>query len=92
MVVNLINPEVVLFVPAFIPQFGVSTSPILPQFLVLAAILASGGLLVNAAVGLAAGGRGGADDAIGAICHSAGRISAAIFTALAVRPTILQRE
>lgn len=58
LLVNLTNPKVILFVLAFLPQFVDPNRPTLPQFLVLGAMLAIGGFIVNGAVGVLAGGIG----------------------------------
>jgi len=55
LLVNLTNPKVVLFVLAFLPQFVTPDHAVLPQFLVLGAVLALGGFVVNALVGVFAG-------------------------------------
>ena len=59
LVVNLSNPKVILFVLAFVPQFVDAARPVLPQFLALGAVLALGGFVVNAAVGVFSGRVGG---------------------------------
>jgi threonine/homoserine/homoserine lactone efflux protein len=57
---NLTNPKVILFFLAFLPQFvDPARGSVLGQFLILGAIIAAGGLVVNGAVGLAAGRLGG---------------------------------
>ena len=57
---NLSNPKVILFVLAFVPQFVDPAQAMLPQFLLLGAVLAMGGFFVNAAVGMFSGRIGGA--------------------------------
>jgi threonine/homoserine/homoserine lactone efflux protein len=59
-VVNLSNPKVILFVLAFLPQFVTPARPVLPQFLALGAILAMGGFVANALVGVFSGHLGAA--------------------------------
>lgn len=56
--VNLTNPKVILFVLAFVPQFVNPDGPVFLQFLLLGGIISVGGLLVNGAVGIFAGGLG----------------------------------
>lgn len=56
--VNLTNPKYGLFVLAFLPQFADPSRPLLAQFLFYGAIMSAGGLVVNGAIGSAAGGLG----------------------------------
>ncbi len=90
MAVNLTNPKVILFVLAFVPQFIAPQRAVLPQFLVLGAVVALGGFLVNAAAGWGAGGlarraaQGGARRLLGVI-------SASIYGALALRLVLMER-
>lgn len=86
LLVNLSNPKVILFILAFVPQFVAQDRPVLPQFLVLGAVLSLGGFVVNGLAGALAGvvqsrlagGRG----------RWMPRIAAAIFTLLALRLVI----
>ncbi|MDA8584965.1 LysE family translocator [Rhodobacteraceae bacterium] len=55
LLVNLANPKVILFILAFLPQFVDPTRPVLPQFLILGAMIAAGGFFINGAVGVFAG-------------------------------------
>jgi threonine/homoserine/homoserine lactone efflux protein len=90
--VNLANPKVILFVLAFIPQFvNPAQGAILPQFLLFGTILSLGGLIVNGAVGLAAGGVAGRLMRSARFAAVLGRVSAAIFAALALRLAMMQR-
>ncbi len=91
MVVNLLNPKVILFVLAFLPQFvDPARGGILGQFLMFGLVLAVGGLLVNGGVGVFAatlrqrltGPR---------FARGLGWISAGIFTALAARLAFIER-
>ena len=92
LVVNLTNPKVILFVLAFLPQFVDPTHPVLPQFLILGAILSLGGFIVNGTVGVFAGSLGQA------LTHSPRfdlwlRIAtASVFGFLAVRLALTQRS
>ncbi|MAC80301.1 MAG: threonine transporter RhtB [Rhodobacteraceae bacterium] len=89
LLVNLSNPKVILFNLAFVPQFTDPAQPILPQFLTFAAILCTGGLLVNGLAGAVAGvakGRVG-----GRLSRWPGRISAVVFSALAIRLILQER-
>ncbi|WP_334063542.1 LysE family translocator [Limimaricola cinnabarinus] len=90
LVVNLTNPKVVLFVLAFLPQFTDPARPVLPQFLALGAVLSLGGLVVNGAVGVFAGGVGRRLAGSAAFNRWLGRLSATIFAGLALRLAFLQ--
>ncbi len=92
LVVNLMNPKVILFVLAFVPQFVVvDRGAVLAQFLIFGAILSLGGLIVNGAVGLCAGrARGWLTGATG-FQRGLGYVTAAIFSGLAVRLVFLER-
>ncbi|MGR3461735.1 MAG: LysE family translocator [Roseovarius sp.] len=92
MVVNLLNPKVILFVLAFIPQFVDPAHAILPQFLVYGLVLALGGLIINGAVGLFAGGLGRRLATSPRLARGIGLVSAGIFTALAARLALMQRS
>ena len=85
LVVNLANPKVILFVLALLPQFVDPARPVLPQFLMLGALLGAGGLAMNGLVGMTAGG-------IGRILARSRQVErvlrisvAALFASLAVR-------
>jgi len=58
LIVNLSNPKVILFILALLPQFVDPGRPILPQFLACGAVIATGGFVVNALVGVFSGGLG----------------------------------
>ena len=73
LMVNLLNPKVILFILAFLPQFVDPTRPILPQFLALGLVFSLGGLLVNGAVGLFAGRRALPDGCPGSAPRSSAR-------------------
>lgn len=93
LLVNLSNPKVILFVLAFVPQFvDPARGAVLAQFLILGAIVALGGLVVNALAGIFAHrlGRRFARRGGGASLWL-GRISAGIFAALALRLAFLQK-
>jgi threonine/homoserine/homoserine lactone efflux protein len=55
LVVNLSNPKVILFILALLPQFVDPARPVLPQFLACGAVIATGGFVVNALVGIFSG-------------------------------------
>jgi threonine/homoserine/homoserine lactone efflux protein len=83
---NLANPKVVLFFLAFVPQFitpgGWSTTS---QILLLGTVLIAVGLVMDAGIGLAAGTFASALQKRPSIQRWLQRISAAIFSGLAVR-------
>jgi threonine/homoserine/homoserine lactone efflux protein len=58
LIVNLSNPKVILFILALLPQFVDPARPVLPQFLAYGAVIATGGFVVNALVGIFSGGLG----------------------------------
>lgn len=92
MVVNLTNPKVILFVLAFLPQFiDPARGSVLAQFLILGAVIAAGGFIVNAAVGIFAGGLGRRMARSPAFSRGIGYVCAVIFSALAVRLALIQR-
>ncbi|MFX0546147.1 LysE family translocator [Roseovarius sp. S1116L3] len=91
LVVNLTNPKVILFVLAFLPQFADPARALLPQFIVMGVILGLGGLIINGAVGVFAGGLGRRVAASPRFARTLGWACAAIFTALAARLAILER-
>lgn len=92
LMVNLLNPKVILFVLAFVPQFIDPARAILPQFLACGAVLALGGFLVNGAVGLCAGGLGRRLATSPRLARGLGLVSAGIFVALAARLAFIQRS
>ena len=92
MAVNLLNPKVILFVLAFVPQFVDPARAILPQFLVFGLVLAVGGFLINGGVGVFAGTLGRRLAGSHGFARWLGRLSACIFTALALRLALLERS
>lgn len=92
MMVNLLNPKVILFVLAFVPQFVDPARAILPQFLIFGLILAVGGFVINGAVGVFAGGLGRKLATSPRFARGLGIASATIFTALAARLALMQRS
>ncbi len=91
LVVNLLNPKVILFILAFLPQFVDPARPVFAQFITLGLVFALGGLFVNGAVGVFAGrlGRGLATSPV--FARWLGRASAGIFALLALRLAIMER-
>lgn len=91
MMVNLLNPKVILFILAFLPQFVDPARPVLAQFLLLGLVFATGGLFVNGAVALFAGGIGQRLAASATFARWLGRVSATIFAGLALRLALIPR-
>ncbi len=89
--VNILNPKVILFILAFLPQFVDPSRPVLPQFLTLGAVFSLGGLIVNGVVGGMAGGIGRRLAQSQGLARWLGRISAGIFAGLAIRLALMQR-
>ncbi len=89
--VNLSNPKVILFVLAFVPQFVDASRPVLPQFLIFGAVLSLGGLVVNGAVGVLAGGAGQRLARSSALGRWLARVSAMVFAGLALRLALISR-
>jgi threonine/homoserine/homoserine lactone efflux protein len=85
MAVNMLNPKVALFILAFLPQFVDPARPVLLQFLMLGAVLMAGGLVINGAVGMFAGGLGQALARSARLERGLRYASAGIFFALAAR-------
>ncbi|HUS55098.1 MAG TPA: LysE family translocator [Thermohalobaculum sp.] len=85
MAVNILNPKVALFILAFLPQFVDPARPVLPQFLILGGVLMAGGLVINGAVGVFAGGLGQALARSARMERGLRYVSAGIFFALAAR-------
>ena len=92
LIVNLTNPKVILFILAFVPQFVDPAHPVLPQFLVFGAVIATGGFVVNGAVGIFAGGIGrrlARDPGIERVLRA---VTATIFGALAIKLALEGRK
>ena len=92
LMVNLLNPKVILFILAFLPQFVDPSRPILPQFLTLGLVFSLGGLVVNGAVGIFAGSIGQYVARSAKLSRWLSRISATIFGALALRLALMPRS
>jgi threonine/homoserine/homoserine lactone efflux protein len=92
LMVNLLNPKVILFILAFLPQFVDPARPILPQFLTLGVVFSIGGLVVNGAVGLFAGSIGQRLARSAGLSRWLSRVSAGIFGALALRLALMPRS
>lgn len=91
MIVNLLNPKVILFVLAFVPQFvDPDSGSILGQFLIFGLVLSLGGMVINGGVGIFAGTLGRRLTGR-RFARGLGWISAGIFTALAARLALLER-
>jgi threonine/homoserine/homoserine lactone efflux protein len=92
LMVNLLNPKVILFILAFLPQFVDPARPILQQFLTLGVVFSLGGLVVNGAVGVFAGSIGQRVARSAGLARWLSRISASIFGALALRLALMPRS
>jgi threonine/homoserine/homoserine lactone efflux protein len=92
LMVNLLNPKVILFILAFLPQFVDPSRAILPQFLTLGLVFSLGGLVVNGAVGIFAGSIGQRVAQSAGLAKWLSRISATIFGALALRLALMPRS
>lgn len=92
LMVNLLNPKVILFILAFLPQFVDPLGPLLPQFLTLGLVFSLGGLVVNGAVGFFAGSIGQRLARSAGLSRWLSRISATIFGALALRLALMPRS
>ena len=91
--VNLTNPKVILFVLAFIPQFvDPLAGSVLVQFLIFGAIISIGGFVINAGVGLFAGGAGRVLTGSPRAARVLGWVSGSIFAGLALRLAVLERH
>lgn len=85
-VVNLLNPKIILFTLALVPQFvDPARGSVLVQFLIFGAILNIGGTIINAAVGTSAGGIGRLLLRNARIAAGFQMLSGAIFLGLAAR-------
>lgn len=89
--VNLLNPKVILFILAFLPQFTDPARPLLPQFLLLGSLLALGGFVINGAVGLSAGGLGARLARSPRLALWLSRTTAGLFLAIAARLALQPR-
>jgi threonine/homoserine/homoserine lactone efflux protein len=90
--VNLLNPKVIFFILAFLPQFVDPSRTILPQFLILGFVFSLGGLVVNGVVALFAGTIGQRIARSAGLAKWLSRISATIFGALALRLALMPRS
>lgn len=92
LLVNLTNPKVILFVLAFVPQFvDPASGAVLAQFMIFGAVLSFGGFIINALVGLFAGGLGRQLTGNPVFARWLSRISAGIFAGLALRLALLEK-
>jgi threonine/homoserine/homoserine lactone efflux protein len=91
LMVNLLNPKVIFFILAFLPQFVDPARPVVPQFLILGVVFSAGGLLVNGLVGGFAASIGHRLAKSDTMTRWLGRISAGIFGLLALRLAVMER-
>ncbi|WP_298905593.1 LysE family translocator [uncultured Aliiroseovarius sp.] len=83
LVTNLLNPKVILFILAFLPQFvDPEIGPEWQQILILGIIFAIGGFIADGLIGIFAG---LAADKVRKSTHTMNKLSAVIFGALAAR-------
>ncbi|MYH59289.1 MAG: LysE family translocator [Boseongicola sp. SB0675_bin_26] len=85
LVVNLTNPKVALFILAFVPQFVDPDRAVLPQFLILGAVIAVGGFVINGAVGAFSGRIANLMARTPTVEQALRILSASIFATLALR-------
>ncbi|MDQ2067414.1 LysE family translocator [Xinfangfangia sp. CPCC 101601] len=91
LVVNLLNPKVIFFILSFLPQFVDPSRPVLPQFLLLGLVFCAGGFVVNGIVGGFASTIGAKLAASARLSRWLGRVTAGIFTMLALRLAVMER-
>ncbi|MCG6903868.1 MAG: LysE family translocator [Rhodobacter sp.] len=92
MIVNLTNPKVILFVLAFVPQFvDPARAPVLVQFIIFGLVMFAGGLVINGAVGVFAGGLGRRMARSLRFARVLGYVSAGVFAALALKLAVMER-
>lgn len=91
LMVNLLNPKVILFILAFLPQFVDPSRAVLPQFLVLGLVFSLGGFVVNGIVAVFAGGAGQRLAGSAVFARWLGRVGAVIFAGLALRLALMSR-
>lgn len=91
MMVNLLNPKVILFILAFLPQFVDPNRPVLAQFMALGLVFSAGGFAVNGVVAWTAGSIGQRLAQSEPLARWLGRAGAAIFVALAARLAWMQK-
>ncbi len=92
-VVNLTNPKVILFILAFVPQFvDPARGAVLLQFLIFGAVIAGGGFVINAGVGIFAGRLGRAMARTPAIDRVLRAASASVFGLLALKLVLETRR
>lgn len=90
-VVNLTNPKYILFVLAFLPQFIDESRAVLPQFLLLGAVMSLGGFFINGGVGMFASGAGRRLISNPSATRWLERLSGGVFALLALRLAVIER-
>lgn len=91
LLVNLLNPKVILFALAFVPQFIDPAGWILGQYLIFGAILGIGGFFINGLVGVFSSSIGRRLTGSPRAARLLGYASGGVFTALAIRLAVLER-
>ena len=90
---NLLNPKVILFFAAFLPQFvSPENGPVVPQLLFLGALFTALGFCVDAAVALASGKAGSVLLCRPGLPRLIERISGVVFVGLGVRLLLERRS
>jgi threonine/homoserine/homoserine lactone efflux protein len=91
LMVNMLNPKVILFTLAFVPQFIDPAGLILGQYLIFGSILGLGGFVINGLVGVFASSIGQRLTGSPRLARRLRYVSGSIFAVLAIRLAFLER-